>query len=126
MLVGNASIAAADIGEWAWAVRELDAGSSARPAEEERITLLGFKAAVPRRAGQGCRGRADACEAWYELALADEPFLEAPPRVRRRRPGQARRDFAGALASLDRDGRLDAYNAVSTFGDAVFRALLGS
>jgi len=124
MLIGNASIAAADIGEWAWAVAELDATLERATAEEERITLLGFKAEYMVEQGQDAVAELDTCDAWYRARVADEPFLQAALEYGAAIRAVARHDLGGSSRHLIENGRLDPYNAVSAFGDATFRALL--
>ncbi len=124
MLIGNASIAAADIGEWAWAVAELDSTLERATADEERITLLGFRAEYMVEQGQDAGAELDACDAWYQARVADEPFLRAALEYGAAVRADARLDLGGSSRHLIENGRLDPYNAVSALGDATYRALL--
>ncbi len=125
MLVGNASVAAAEIGEWAWAVAEIDAALEHATGDEERTTLLGFKCEYLVNQGLDAEAELDEVQAWFVARLADEPALQSGLEFGEALRALGRRDFAEAARRLLENGRLDPYNAVMAFRVAVVHALLG-
>ena len=124
MLIGNSSAAAIATGEWEWARTEIRAGLEEARSEEERIVLLGFWIELRVEGGEDADAELDETDAWFAGRVADEPYLESAVANNRRARALQRGDLAAAAGANLEAGRLDPYNAVWNFGDAILMALL--
>ncbi len=123
MLIGNSSVGAIETGEWDWALSEVRAGLEEATSEEERILLLGFVIQLLVEGGEKADVELDETDAWFAGHVGDEPYLESSIAINRANRAIQRGDLAAAAAADLQSGRLDAYNAVSIFGEATFLAL---
>jgi class 3 adenylate cyclase/tetratricopeptide (TPR) repeat protein len=124
MLIGNSSAAAIATGEWEWARSEIRAGLEEARSEEERIVLLGFLIELRVEGGEDADAELDETDAWFVGRVADEPYLESAVANNRRARALQRGELAAAASANLEAGRLDPYNAVWSFGDAILMALL--
>ncbi len=124
MLIGNSSVGAIETGEWAWARAEIATGLEEASSEEERIVLLGFVTQLRVEGGEDASAELDESDAWLAAHVADEPYLESTIAINACARALQRGDLATAAARSFDVGRLDPYNAVAAFGDAVFLALV--
>jgi class 3 adenylate cyclase/tetratricopeptide (TPR) repeat protein len=123
MLIGNSSVGAIETGEWDWARAEVRAGLDEATSEEERILLLGFLAQLLVEGGESADAELDETDSWFAGRVRDEPYLESAIAANRANRALQRGDLAAAAAADLESGRLDPYNAVSIFGEAVLLAL---
>ncbi len=126
MLIGNASVAAIETGEWEWARSEIDVGLEEASSEEERIVLLDFFVQLRVQGGGDADTELDEADAWLGLHVAHEPYLESNLGWNRAIRALQHGDFAAAAAGYLESGRRDPFNAVGAFGEAAFMALLAS
>jgi hypothetical protein len=126
MLIGNASVAAIETGEWEWARSELDVGLEEASSEEERIVLLDFFVQLRVQGGGNADTELDEADAWLGLHVAHEPYLESNLGWNRAVRALQDGDLAASAAGYLESGRRDPYNAVGAFGEAAFMALLAS
>jgi tetratricopeptide (TPR) repeat protein len=124
MLVGNASIGAIETGAWDWARAEISTGLEEAASEEERIVLLGFLVQMRVEGGEDASAEIDENEAWLVGHVADEPYLASGISTIRAARALQRGDLAAVAAAFLEGGRLDPYNAVSSFCEAAVAALL--
>jgi hypothetical protein len=124
MLIGNSSVGALETGEWAWARAEIGAGLEEAASEEERVTLLDFLSQLRVEGGEDASSELDETDTWLRAHVEDEPYLASNLALNRARRALQRSDVAEAAAGILETGRLDPYNAVASFGEAVFLALL--
>ncbi len=124
LLLGNASIGAIETGAWDWARAEVRAGLDEVASEEERIILLGFLAQLLVEGGESADAEVDEVEAWLLAHVAAEPYLGSNLAGIRAIRAAGHDDFTTAADRFLEGGSQDPYNAVSTFGEAAFAALL--
>jgi len=124
MLVNNASIGAIDTGEWDWACTQIDTGLEEAASQEERIAILINLVQLKVERGEIADAELDEIEGWVRGRIADEPFLETTLAVNRAARTAYHGDLGGAAAEFLRHGRLDPYNAVSSFGEAALLSTL--
>ncbi len=123
MLLGNASVGAAETGEWAWAVGELRAGLESAASTEERATLLMFLVGYLVEQDAPADTEIAELDGWLTARIADEPYLEANVAGLRAFQAQREGDLAAAAGYSLENGRIDPYNAVASYSEAVFQAL---
>ena len=124
MLTGNASVGAKEVGEWAWALEQIHAGFEAATSVEQRMTLLGFEVEFLVEQGKPATSELAESEAWILARVTDEPYLEGNLHSLRAYRAMQARDHAGTAREFLACGRLDLYNAVTVFSEAVFPALI--
>jgi class 3 adenylate cyclase/tetratricopeptide (TPR) repeat protein len=124
MLIGNASVGAAECGEWDWARAEIRAGLEEAASDAERILLLSFHVQALVEGGAPADAEIDEVEGWLTAHVAEEPSLASNISVIRSARALQHRDLAAASSRSLEGGRLDPYNAVSSFTEATLLALL--
>jgi class 3 adenylate cyclase/tetratricopeptide (TPR) repeat protein len=124
MLIGNSSVGAIETGEWEWARAQIAAGLEAATGDEQRVLLLGFLIQIQIEAGENADAELDETDAWLAEHVRDEPYLESAIANNRAARALQRGDLAAAAAAAMESGRLDPYNAVATFGEAVLLGLV--
>ena len=124
MLIGNASIAAIESGEWDWARTEIRAGLDQAVSEEERITLLSFLGPLLIEGGANADAEIDEADGWLTAHVEVEPSLASMVSGMRAARALQRGDLAAASAGYLEGGSLDPYNAVTSFSEATLLALL--
>jgi len=124
MLIGNASVAAIETGEWGWARAELRTGLEEAASTEERIILLSFVASLLAEGGEDVEPTVAEVEGWLGARVGEEPHLQSSLSGIRGLRALARGDLAGAVACWLAAGRLDAFNAVGLFAEGVLAAIL--
>ena len=124
MLIVNASSGAVESGEWDFARTEIAAGLDQAVSDEERITLLLFLAPLLIEGGATADVEVDEVERWLTAHVEEEPYLASSVSGVRSARALQRGDLAAASSNYLEGGRLDPYNAVASFSEAVLLALI--
>ncbi len=124
MLIGNASVGAAESGEWDWARAELLAGLEEAASDEERIMILTFLAQGIVESGAEAGAEVDEVERWLTGHVEEEPHLASGVSSILAARALQHGNLAVASSRLLESGRLDPYNAVASFSEATLLALL--
>ena len=124
MLIGNASVGAAECGEWDWARAEIRTGLEEAASDEERFLLLGFHVQAVVEGGASADAEIDEVERWLTARASEDPHLASNVSAIRSSRALQHRDLATASSCSLEGGRLDPYNAVASFSEATLFALL--
>ncbi len=124
LLVVNASTGAFESGEWDFARAELRTALDEASSDEERVTLLQFLVQVLVEGGANADAEIDEVEQWLAAHLDEQAFLSSTASAMRSARALQARDFAAASSSYLEGGTFDPYNAVASYSEATFLALL--
>jgi tetratricopeptide (TPR) repeat protein len=124
MLIGNASTAAIESGEWDWARAEIRTGLDQAVSDEERITLLSFLGPLLIEEGANADAEIDEAVGWLAAHVEEEPSLASMLSGARSARSLQHGELAAASSWYLEGGSLDPYNAVAAFSEATLLALL--
>ncbi len=123
LLLVNAATGAFEIGEWDWAIREIDDALNTEGVEE-RMELLTFRGELLVERAESLDALIAELRPWLEARVADERWLEGALGTLRFLEARSRHDFGRAAAEAIATARIDAHNAAALLVEAIFYALL--
>jgi hypothetical protein len=117
-------VGAKETGDWAWALEQIQAGLDSATSVEQRMTLLQFEAELHVEQGVPAGAALATIEAWLEERIKDELFLAGNLHWLHSYGFTQEHDFAESARSLVAAGRVDPFNAVQSYSEAILRALI--